>query len=212
MSIPSRQEPSPSPTPTPVVEVPSPNESRRDPSIDRQEENKAKSPDKISSPQRNVVSYLPTQKPITDLDINIIAKSKAGANELPDNLATSVQGDVPVLSGATAAEMEHQVSGFSGMTADRVGYQPLYFEEVNLERYGYSPYRLGPAASVVRFYATIPAIPYAMTVHPPRQAQYWNWPYPAGWGAPRVRELPPLQCKGGLVQAGAIAGAAFLVP
>ena len=93
-----------------------------------------------------------------------------------------------------------------------VPYQPLYFEQVNLERYGRNHGCLQPALSGARFFATIPLLPYAMTVHPPRQAYDWHWPYAPGWGAPKVRESSPLHWRGVAVEGAFMAGAAALIP
>ncbi len=156
-------------------------------------------------------SFFPVQRPIGQLNISVTSKAKAGNNTLPENLAGQVLGSVPDVHAATADEMETQFVASFDRKAQQFAYQPLYFEQANVERYG-RPYKLHAAASALRFYATIPALPYAMTVHHANQKYYWRWPYEAGWAAPRVRELPPVQLKGGLVEAGAITGLTFLVP
>jgi hypothetical protein len=159
-----------------------------------------------------VASYFPMQRPIGQLSIDVEAKAKAGKNVLPNDLAQGVLGAIQTVYAAPASEMTPTYSASLDRRAHTFPYQPLYFEEVNLERYGRSPYRFGAFGSIVRFYATIPAIPYAKTVHNPHQKYHWNWPYEAGWSAPRVRETPPLQLNAGLVEAGAITGVTFLVP
>ncbi|MEQ1824354.1 MAG: hypothetical protein ABL921_00325 [Pirellula sp.] len=158
-------------------------------------------------------NFLPPQRPIGQVSIDLRSKPKGGSNVLPENLAQKALGELPVVQAAASTEMldptifEHRHSN-----DELVPYQPLYFEEVNLERYGRGCGPLQPALSGARFFATIPSLPYAMAVHHPSQTYTFKWPYEAGWGAPKVRELQPLQWKPMVVQAGAVTGLLFVVP
>ncbi len=167
------------------------------------------STESIRPPRPN---YLPPQRPIGQISIDVRSKPKGDSNLVPENLAHDAMGEIPTVHAARSDEMIGQWMESSIRRADRFAYQPLYFEEVNLERYGRHNGIAGPALSSLRFFATIPSLPYAMTVHNPNTSYTWNWPYEAGWGAPRVRELQPLQWKPSLVQAGAITGLIFVVP
>ena len=91
-------------------------------------------------------------------------------------------------------------------------YQPLYFEEANLERYGTQLGVAQPAISALRFFATVPALPYLTTVYRPRACYDWQFPYQSGRPAPWVRELPPLQLNGAIVEASVITGLIYLIP
>jgi hypothetical protein len=163
-------------------------------------------------PEGNVQSYLPPQRPIGLLSIDTSTKRKGDSNNVPVDQNRKAFGEPRTVQAAHATELSTVWA--PGPTPDSMNfcYQPLYFEEPNLERYGRSCGHLQPALSGMRFFATIPALPYAMTVHRPKQPYIWRWPYEAGWGAPRVRELPPLDAKAGLVQASLLTGLIFVVP
>ena len=92
-------------------------------------------------------------------------------------------------------------------------HQPLYFEEVNLERYGTSSTpRLQPVVSGVRFLATVPALPYLMTIKRPRACWYDGSPYLAGRPAPWHKELPPLRLNAATVEGLVAAGLILVIP
>ncbi len=163
-------------------------------------------------PEGNVQTFLPPQRPIGLVSIDTSTKPKGDSNIVPVDLNRKAFGEPLTVNAAQSTEAN--TVWVPGPTPDALNfpYQPLYFEEPNLERYGRSCGHLQPALSGMRFFATIPALPYAMTVHRPNQPYIWRWPYEAGWGAPRVRELPPLDAKAGLVQASVLTGLIFVVP
>jgi len=92
-------------------------------------------------------------------------------------------------------------------------HRPLYFEEVNLERHGYSKFGvLQPAASAAHFFATIPLLPYKMTVHPAQEHIYTLGHYRPGSCVPyRIHQLP-LYLDAATVQAGVVTSLVFLIP
>ena len=171
------------------------------------------SPSKKESTNKSPQNYLPVQRPIGQISIDVRPKPKGTSNTVPENLALQSVGDSPMVFAARADEMITDPMMQTALSRSHVfGYQPLYFEEVNLERYGRSYGHFQPALSGLRFFATVPSLPYAMTVHSPNKTYTWRWPYEAGWGAPKVRELEPLQWKPGMVQAAAVTGLIFVVP
>lgn len=92
-------------------------------------------------------------------------------------------------------------------------HKPLYFEDVQLERYGNTLCPLlQPAISRVRFWLTIPVLPYFMGVNPPNECVYELGYYRPGSCAPHMLNPLPLSLRGGLMQAGAVVGAAYLIP
>ena len=93
-------------------------------------------------------------------------------------------------------------------------HNPLYFEEINLERYGYGCCAcLQPAVSACHFFATVPALPYKMSVDCPGECDYTLGHYRPG-------SCPPWQyhcCSrvsglGALSTAGVATGIIFLIP
>lgn len=162
---------------------------------------------------KRTLNFIPPQRPIGQVNIDLKSKPKGETNLVPEDFAQSAFGDVPVVQAASSEEM---VGGFGFIINRRhdevFAYQPLYFEEANLERYGRNCGPLQPAVSGVRFFGTIASLPYAMAVHHPNQAYTFKWPYDAGWGAPKVKELRPLELKPAAIQAGVVTGLFFVVP
>jgi hypothetical protein len=170
-------------------------------------------PERIQKAQTQVFNFLPPQRPIGQINIDLRSKPKNGNDAVPENLAQQILGPTPAVQASRSDEMLGDIAfPVRRNHGEIIAHQPLYFEEVNLERYGRTHGPLQPALSGVRFLATIPSLPYAMTVHHPNQTYVTRWPFGAGWGAPKVRELQPLQLKPSLVQAGAITGLIFVVP
>lgn len=91
--------------------------------------------------------------------------------------------------------------------------KPLYFQQAALERYGHSfgPL-LQPFISGALFYATFPILPYKMGVDPPCECVYTLGWYRPGSCAPKMIYPIPISLRGGLLEAGAVLGAVFLVP
>ncbi|MCC6510242.1 MAG: hypothetical protein IT423_14150 [Pirellulaceae bacterium] len=166
----------------------------------------------VQKDERPSNNYLPPQLPIGRINIGVQAKPFKGNGDKPKDQSQAALGDLPSVTAASAEQWPWTMGTNARPTAADVMYRPLYFEEVNLERYGRSRGPLQPAVSAARFFGTIPALPYAMTVRHPGQVNYWRWPYPSGWMAPRVRELPPLEPGAAIVEASAVTGMFFLVP
>lgn len=71
-------------------------------------------------------------------------------------------------------------------------HQPLYFEDVMLERHGHEAYPcLQPIVSGVRFFGSIPLLPYMMTLHEPCENLYNLGYYRPGSAAPCLRQRLP---------------------
>lgn len=97
--------------------------------------------------------------------------------------------------------------------ASALCHKPLYFEDVSLERYGHSwgPI-LQPLVSGGKFFATLPILPYEMGIEPPCECVYVLGYYRPGSCAPYMLFPIPLSIRGGLVEAGAVVGAVFVIP
>ncbi len=94
-----------------------------------------------------------------------------------------------------------------------IRYRPLYFEDAMLERHGQSRHPLiQPLASGARFFATIPALPYAAVVNRPHCPTSTLGHFRAGSSAPCLLQRPPLQMDAGLFEAGVVVGLIFLIP
>jgi hypothetical protein len=97
--------------------------------------------------------------------------------------------------------------------ASALCHKPLYFEDEQMERYGHSwgPC-CDPIVSGVHFFATLPVLPYCMGVEPPCECIYALGHYRPGSCAPYYIEPVPISCRGALFQAGAVTGAAAILP
>jgi hypothetical protein len=92
-------------------------------------------------------------------------------------------------------------------------HKPLYFEQVQLERYGHSMGPLmDPVVSGAHFFANIATLPYHMTNHPPCECVYPLGYFRPGDCAPYMIPPVPLSAKATIVQAGAVVGAAAIIP
>jgi len=98
-------------------------------------------------------------------------------------------------------------------TASSVCHKPLYFEQPDLERYGHSlGHYMQPLASGAHFFLTVPILPYKMGLMTPNECVYPLGHYRPGSCAPYLVPPFPVSARGGLFQAGAAVGAAFLIP
>ena len=86
-------------------------------------------------------------------------------------------------------------------TAAGTCHNPIYFEDEQLERYGHS---WGPvkqtAVSAVKFFATVPLLPYYMGVYPPNECIYDLGQYRPGSCAPYYLDPLPLSVRGALYE------------
>lgn len=90
---------------------------------------------------------------------------------------------------------------------------PLYFEDVMLERHGHERFpMLQPLVSGGRFVATVPMLPYLMTVRNPCSFEYKLGHYRAGDRVYPFVQRPPYVRKAAVVEALSIAGGAVAVP
>lgn len=97
--------------------------------------------------------------------------------------------------------------------ASSLCHKPLYFEEVALERYGHTwgPFAQ-PFVSGAHFFATVPILPYKMGLTPPSECIYALGYYRPGNCAPKMISPLGFTPRAGLLQAGAVVGAAAIIP
>ena len=98
-------------------------------------------------------------------------------------------------------------------TASGLCHKPLYFRELQAERYGHSIGRISqPFLSAAHFFCNVAILPYNMGMRPPQECVYalgHHWP---GDPAPRYIPAVPISLRGGLMQAGAVLGAVYVLP
>ncbi len=97
--------------------------------------------------------------------------------------------------------------------ASAMCHKPLYFEDEQLERYGHSwSPAFQPFISGAHFFCALPVLPYCMGVEPPCECIYALGYYRPGSCAPYMCNPIPLSPRGALFEAGAVTGAAVILP
>ncbi|MDR1486218.1 MAG: hypothetical protein LBT09_15555 [Planctomycetaceae bacterium] len=88
-----------------------------------------------------------------------------------------------------------------------------YFENVQLERYGHSVCPLlEPVISGVKFFTTIPILPYKAGLTPPNECVYTLGHYRVGNCAPHTLDPLPISVRAILFEGAAVAGAVAIIP
>jgi hypothetical protein len=161
-------------------------------------------PEPLVTPPARIVDL--SVRAIGELDADITLPGEIAPPEDLSAKAFADRGEVfyapgPAADGLALAELP---GGFC--------HRPLYFEEYYLERHGRSFGALQPAVSAAHFFATVPAMPYLMTVNPSGRCSYIAGVGPDGGtifssGRPIRRHL-----AGAIVQGGVITGLGFILP
>ena len=90
---------------------------------------------------------------------------------------------------------------------------PRYFEDRMLERHGHERFpALQPMASGLRFFATVPMMPYLMTLSHPCDCESTLGYYRSGSCAPILHQQPPWDREAALVEAAAVASVIAIFP
>lgn len=143
---------------------------------------------------------------VSALKVPNISVKGVGTGALPENRTEGRLPQArPLPTGTTreigmyAMSKEWYAPGFC--------HKPLYFQDTMLERHGVSRRPcIQPLASGVRFFGTLPIMPYLMTLHPPGEDIYSLGHYRPGSAAPCLWERPPYDRHAMAVQAGSTAG------
>jgi hypothetical protein len=147
---------------------------------------------------------------VTDVRLDI--RPPQGA--LPPNLAPDEADENPAQPSDQeepfAPDMHEPI--ICACTPWTICYRPLYFEDIPLERYGRTFGIVQPGVSAVRFFCTVPLLPYKMTVRRPRSCECSNGfsrlgdqPLP-GYGAKFLR------LDAGAVEAAVLGGLFLALP
>jgi hypothetical protein len=155
---------------------------------------------------RKSVDELRNRK-LSDIDLNIEATGVAGT-DYPRPCELSYDTLPLWKAGSPHREPKDVVWTASGLC-----HKPLYFEQRNLERYGHATGPLTqPILSAAHFFSTLPVLPYRMGLRPPNECVYALGHYRPGNCAPYLVPAVPFTARAGLSQAGAVVGAAYVLP
>jgi len=148
-------------------------------------------------------------RPLTALTIQ--ARLPQDGLPVPSNTAATVRH--VDAAAAPFADYRPWMTYEYSWIASGLAHKPLYFEDVNLERYGNSACpTLQPALSATRFVATIPLLPYLMTVDRPCECVYTLGYCRPGSKSANLFYYPPARLDAAAVQAAAVTGAVFFIP
>ncbi|TWU58323.1 hypothetical protein [Rubripirellula reticaptiva] len=90
---------------------------------------------------------------------------------------------------------------------------PRYFEDRMLERHGHERFGYAqPLASGVRFFATMPMLPYLMAIQHPCDCEYTLGYYRPGSCAPRTLQRPPWDRRAVIAETAAVAVGIIAIP
>jgi hypothetical protein len=124
-------------------------------------------------------------------DISVKPEDLTGSKRLPPECS---------LGDASFRPRQWHCTTFA-WTAAATCHNPIYFEDEQLERYGHS---WGPVKqttiSAVRFFATVPLVPYFMGVYPPNECIYDLGQYRPGSCAPYYLDPLPISVRGALYE------------
>lgn len=146
-------------------------------------------------------------RPIGEVGVDI----RPEVGELPTNYAAPRFARVGEMREPPGAKRDWRMYNFN-WECKGLCYGPLRFQEVNLERHGYSLGLAQPAVSAAHFFATLPLLPYKMTVNKARDCQYCLGYYRPGSYAPFQRNRMPLRLDGAMVELLTITGTVFVLP
>ncbi len=141
------------------------------------------------------------------LEAMTTAMDKIGTGSLP----ASFNRDHPNITEVLPEQVAERDPSWNWSTycfsAPNTFSNPLYFEDVMLERHGHERFpMLQPAVSGVRFFATVPALPYLMTVRPPCECEYKMGHFRAGDCVHPYLQRPPYERKAAVMQGLTTAG------
>ncbi|GAA5510342.1 hypothetical protein [Novipirellula caenicola] len=90
---------------------------------------------------------------------------------------------------------------------------PLYFEDRMLERHGHEKHPcLTPMVAGMRFFTTVPMLPYLATIDHPCECDYTMGYYRTGSCVPAYVQRPPYERRAVIAEAAAVSGAVIAFP
>lgn len=147
------------------------------------------------------------------LDRSLFPELRGEKNSLPGNSGSSRQrrGRDPQAVRKNSLRAPWQTHDITWLPTD-LSYAPLYFDDERLERHGHSLGFWQPAVSGVRFFATIPALPYLITQQPPGVNVYPLGQTRPGDQVAPYHVYPRFNWKAAFVEAGGWIGFFALFP
>lgn len=181
-----------------------PLDSSRSPSDEPEE---VGSDSKKDEPKASENSLAPLQNRALTLSVRVVDLSvdDLGTHIVPRSAAAERTVESPNLRSASSKTVCWQPSN--------ICHYPLRFEDAMLERHGQVRYGCcQPLASGIKFFATIPMVPYLNTLRPRCEPVYALGNYRAGSCAPQLRSSIPYDRHAALHEALVLAGFFWAMP
>jgi hypothetical protein len=184
-----------------------PGDEPAEPAEIEQEKPQPMPPGSVDDDEPEAIPSLLSDVPLSSVSLDITPP----AGDFPDPPSSEYFGALPevsMTSNPAPAQFQHAYY----WPASSMCHRPLYFQEYHLERYGESLGILQPGVSAVRFFGTVPALPYLMAQRPPMRTICPSTDDP--WLGPPTRWslLDPWDLPSTMVEASVITGLVFLIP
>ncbi len=138
-----------------------------------------------------------------------VGKAEVGTGVLPEGAARTTATTSYLPTGVERGAMFTCVHWRPSL----VRHFPLYFEDAMLERHGHVRWgHLQSVASGIKFYSTIPLMPYLRTLRPKHECLYQVGHYRAGSCAPVLKDHLPYDKHAAVVEGLALAGFFWAMP
>ena len=168
-----------------------------------------------SSKDKNQDALAPMQNRALNIRVQAtsINSQKIGTGLIPTPSSSRTTPQIPLPTGASRGMVHTHVY----WEASNIQHNPLYFEDAMLERHGHKRSFCGydvaqSMISGVKFFATIPLLPYHETLRPKHSCVYALGNYRAGSGAPCLRDNIPYDSKAAIVESASAAAFFWAIP
>lgn len=166
-----------------------------------------------SDQERLVPAVIGGRFQLPPLMAKTIATEQIGNGKTPDNFRQDQPANqVALPEGGSDRAQPWNWSVVQWEAPNAFSY-PLYFEDRMLERHGHIRFgHLQPVASGVRFFSTIPMLPYLMTIKSPCDPEYKLGHFRSGSAAPALLQRPPLERRAVVAESLFLGGAIGIFP
>ncbi|TWU56979.1 hypothetical protein Poly51_28990 [Rubripirellula tenax] len=136
-----------------------------------------------------------------------------GNGKTPDGFREGEERPLQALPESGADRAGNWSWSMADWAAPNTYSNPRYFEDRMLERHGHERFGIAqPLASGVRFFATVPMLPYLMAISHPCDCEYTLGYYRPGSCAPRTFQRPPWDRRAIIAESAAVATGMIVLP
>ena len=170
-------------------------------------------PDALATRTDFVPKFAENRFVLPELAATSTATKEVGNGRTPDGFRGTDSSPAQLLPEDASSRSIGKGWAVANWAAPNTYSRPRYFEDRMLERHGHERcWPLTPVISGVRFFATIPMLPYLGTISPPCDCEYTLGYYRPGSCAPAMIQRPPLDKRAVIVESAAVAGIGVILP